>query len=174
MHSLSLGLFLVLQNPGVLPEWEIKQRVEKLTAEVRQLAPVLEQVNPSRWSDSAAAAQYVPHYQTALREVEAMPAAVQEFSSQPEKLSVALRLLFRIDGLNSSAGLLGQGVRRYQNPATADILDATVRQSANTRDVLRQHVQDLAALREKELEVADKEAQRCRSQLARPGAPKRQ
>jgi hypothetical protein len=168
MMSGVLGALLLLQSGGVAPEWEIKARIEKLTAAVQRLKPALDQVDPGRWDDKEAATAYNPHWKASRDGLDAVQASAQKLAAQPDKLSVAIDLLFRVESLTSETGLLGQGVRRYQNAAAADLLDAMLRETGDGRDYLRQHVLDLAALREKELEVADREAQRCRAQLARP------
>ena len=153
---------------GVLPEWEVRKLVDKVIADVGKIKPLFEQMDPARWQDSAAAGVYAPYWKGVQTEATSVEVTGARFAQQPEKLTVGLDFLYRLDSLHAQASLLSQGVRRYQNPALADLLDATVREAGISRDTIRQHVSDLAALREKELEVASNEAQRCRAQLARP------
>ena len=69
------------------------------------------------------------------------------------------------------AGSVVEGVRKYQNPALANLMQGVLGENSANRDRLRQYVQDLAAQKEQEFAVADKEAQRCRATLMRQQAP---
>jgi hypothetical protein len=51
------------------------------------------------------------------------------------------------------------------------LIGVAAENSAN-RDKLRQYITDLAATKEQEFEVADREAQRCRGTLNKPAPPK--
>jgi hypothetical protein len=62
-------------------------------------------------------------------------------------------------------------VRRYQNPALADLLTGLVADSSGSRQQLRQYVMDLVSLKEQEYQVMDREAQRCRAFLSRQPLP---
>ena len=74
-------------------------------------------------------------------------------------------LLFRLD---QQAISLSQGVRRYQNPAIADLLDSILGSLSSGLEWLRSQSLEMAQQREKELDVAQKEAQRCRTQILQP------
>jgi hypothetical protein len=55
-----------------------------------------------------------------------------------------------------------------------DLLMGVLGENANNRDKLRQYITDLAADKEEEFQVVDKEAQRCRGQVSRtPVTPKK-
>src|SRR5262249_18356248 len=98
---------------------------------------------------------------------------------QPEKLTVALDTYFRMQSLEMRLNSLVDGVRNYQNPAVGDLLIGVLAENSTNRDKLRQYITDLARTKEKEFEVADKEAQRCRGMINRqpakpPASPKKQ
>jgi hypothetical protein len=78
-----------------------------------------------------------------------------------------LELLFRIRALESMLGSLGDGLRKYQNPPMADLLNAAVAENLANRDRLQQYVMELATEKEQEFRVADQEAQRCRQSISR-------
>ncbi len=59
------------------------------------------------------------------------------------------------------------GVRKYQNPAIADLLQSLIAGTTADRDKLREYIVELAADREQQFKVVDAEAQRCRATLAR-------
>lgn len=160
---------LLFQSAGVTPDWDVKPRIEKLSAEASRLKPLLEQVDPAKWADAAAAESYGKQWRHCLDAAGYVENAAARFASQPGRLSLALETLFRLDNLLEQTASLAQGVRRYQNPAVADLIEAQANGVAGNREWLRQHAQELAKTREIELEVAEKEAQRCRTQMFRPG-----
>ena len=106
-------------------------------------------------------------------------APAQSLRKQPEKLTLALETLFRLQAVESQVNSLVDGVRRYQNPAVGDLLVSVVSANSANRDQLRQYVTDLAQTKEQEFQIVDQEAQRCRGTLMRqpparpaPAAPK--
>jgi ABC-type transporter Mla subunit MlaD len=105
--------------------------------------------------------------------------AVEAMKKQPEKLTVGLDTLFRLQAVEAQVNSLLEGVRRYQNPAVGDLLVSVVSANSGNRDKLRQYITDLAQTKEEEFQVVDREAQRCRGTLMRqpparpsPAAPK--
>ena len=104
-----------------------------------------------------------------------MLGAAQSLRKQPEKLTLALETLFRLQAGESQVNSLVDGVRRYQNPAVGDLLVSVVSANSANRDQLRQYVTDLAQTKEQEFKIVDTEAQRCRGSLSSrpaPAAPK--
>jgi hypothetical protein len=99
--------------------------------------------------------------------------AVARWSAQPDKLSLMLETLIRIESMDQQAISLSQGVRKYHNPAVADILDSMLNSFSGDLEWLRSQSLEMARQREKELEVAQKEAQRCRTQILQPNSPKK-
>jgi hypothetical protein len=72
-------------------------------------------------------------------------------------------------------GSLGDGIRKYQDPALAQTLVSLSAENGANRNRFRDYIVNLAAQREQECEVMDREAQRCRGVLAAlppPSAPK--
>ena len=59
-----------------------------------------------------------------------------------------------------------EGVRKYQNPALADLLRGVMSENNASRQQLRQYLVDLAAIKEQEFKVMDQEAQRCREVIS--------
>ena len=57
---------------------------------------------------------------------------------------------------------LEEGLRRYQNRADAEALASLAAENGANRERFRQYLVTLAAEREKQLEMMDREAQRCR------------
>ena len=67
--------------------------------------------------------------------------------------------------MESTFGSVIEGIRKYQNPALADLVQAVMGENSTNRDRLRQYIQDLAEQKEQEFRVVDQEAQRCRETL---------
>ncbi len=160
---------LLLQAPAVAPDWDLKPRIEKLSEAVGRLKPLLEGLDPSKWAADGAQESYGRQWRLCVDTVGHVQNAAARFAAQPDKLSLALETMFRLDGLLEQSASLTQGARKYQNPAVADLIESQANAVAGNREWLRQHIQELARTREVELEVAEKEAQRCRTQMFRPG-----
>ena len=79
---------------------------------------------------------------------------------QPEKLTLALETLFRLQAVESQVSSLVDGVRRYQNGAVGDLLVSVMSANSANRDQLRQYITDLAKTKEQEFQIVDSEAQR--------------
>lgn len=172
MHTAIL-LGLLLEPPaGVLPEWELRPKIEKIAPETARLAPLLNQLQPEKWIAAGAPEAYRRQWKDCLDAIPHIEATTARFAEKPLQLSLAVETLVRLETLLQHASSLSQAIRRYQNPAMAEILDGEVLAAGASRDWLRQHVLDLARHREIELEAAQSEADRCRTQLAKPAGRK--
>ena len=160
---------------GVLQEWEVQKLLQNLETQTKNLPVVIEQVKPETWVAQGAPDTYVAQWKDGQAELKYLLRSSEELIKQPERLTVALETYFRMQALNTTLGSLIEGVRKYQNPALADLVQGVVNENSANRDKLRQYIQDLAAQKEQEFLVADREAQRCRATLLRQPAatPKR-
>lgn len=164
---LLLSLRLGAQAGGVAPEWEIRKNISALAGSVERLKPLLEQVRPEEWVSQGAPDAYIGQWKTIRTEIGYLGISTDTLLRQPDRLTAALDTFFRIDRLQALLDSLEAGIRRYQNPALADLLRGVVSEGAGSRERLRQYVLDLAAIKEQECKVADQEAQRCRLILSR-------
>lgn len=131
----------------------------------RQFKPILDQTRPQQWEGAPAA--YAEQAKRLNAEIEYLITTAQSLAAKPDSLTTALTIYFRMQSLDLMLRSYAEGLRKYQNPALAELLLAAVSALAADRSMLQQYVQDLAADREQALHVADKEAQRCRASLAR-------
>ena len=99
-------------------------------------------------------------------------ASADAFGRQPERLPLGLDAYFRMQAMESMLGSLIEGVRNYQNPALASVMQSVIAENSTNRNRLRQYLKDLATQKEQEFQVADREAQRCRAALLQQPAPK--
>lgn len=160
------------QNPGVLPEWEVRDAALALEKHTRVIDGLLAQLKPQEWIAKGAPEAYVEQLKQARQYNSYLVIQAQALAERPEKLSVALDTFFRLDYNRSLLESLNAGVRRYQNDALADLLSSAISQNSTTRERLKEYAQQLAVEREQEWEIANREAQRCRESLVkRPPAP---
>ena len=86
---------------------------------------------------------------------------------QPNKLTTALDAYFRLQTIEWEFDSILEAVRRYQNPAIADLMVGVLRGNSANRDALREFITDLAARKELEFTVISQDAQACRVQLSK-------
>jgi hypothetical protein len=101
----------------------------------------------------------------------ALAGEAQALARNPEKLSAALQLFFRMQGLETMLTSLEDGARKYQSPEAAQSLAALFGEGGANRERFRDYIVNLAAEREHQFEVMDREAQRCRGTLMAPPPP---
>jgi hypothetical protein len=152
-------------DKGVASEWDIRQLLAALAQQAEHLKPVIDQVQPANWQSQGASETYIAQWHSAQVQLKYLLASTDAFSRLPERLPLGLDAYFRMQALESSLGSLTEGVRKYQNPALASIMQTLIAENSTNRDRLRQYLQDLATQKEQEFEVADREAQRCRAAL---------
>jgi len=155
------------QSPGVTAEWDIRKTIQDVIADTNRLRPVLEQIKPQDWVSKGAPQAYVGQWNSTRTQVEGLIGSAGLLSKDPEKISAALDTFFRLQTLELMLHSLAEGVRKYQNPALADLINGIVSEHGANRQRLQQYVVDLAATKEQEFAVIDKEAQRCRGMLSR-------
>jgi hypothetical protein len=162
---------------GVTAEWDISQMLDALASQAKRLKPILDQLNPQEWVAKGAPDAYVSQWRYAQTELVYLTDSAKAMGKQPERLTLALDTLFRMQSLEMRLTSLVDGVRNYQNPAVGDLLVGVLGENSTNRDRLRQYITDLAANKEQEFQIADKEAQRCRGMLGKqapmpkPAAP---
>ena len=155
------------QAAGIAAEWDVKANMKTLAAEVRRLEPVLTQIDPRAWVEKGAPAAYVKQAESVRTAIQHLVGATDKLAQEPEKLTAALDALFRVQYMESLLGSLREGVRKYQSPSMADQISGVLVENAAHREKLRQHIVDLANTREHEIEIMNREAQRCRETISR-------
>jgi hypothetical protein len=164
---LSSALRAQAPNAGVSPEWDIRKDMNALAAQIRQLQPMVEKIKPETWISQGAPSAYVKQMASLQTGMQYLLGSAEKLAKEPERLTAALDAYFRMQQVEVLIGSLREGVRKYQSPDLAEILNGLMTESSNNKEKLRTHIVDLAALREQELSVMDQEAQRCRGMLSR-------
>ncbi len=171
---LSLPLMASAQAPqnqqSVAAAWDTSKVVAAFSDQAGRLKPILDQLTPQEWVSKGAPEAYVTQWQSARRELGYVTDSAKAFENNPERLTLALDTYFRWQRLASDLTSLVEGVRHYQNPAVGDLVVAVLGENSSNRDLLQQHITDLAGQKEQEFAVVDQEAQRCRGVVTRPPA----
>jgi hypothetical protein len=153
------------QTGGLAPEWEVRKDLTTLAAHIEALKPILTKVTPQQWE--GAPAGYADQGKRLNAEIDYLLSTGKALADRPEKLTVALTTYFRMQSVELMLRSYAEGIRKYQNPALAELLLGAVSTSSADREKLHQYIMDLAADREAQFRVIDEEAQRCRGQLSR-------
>lgn len=176
--GISLSALLHAQAPvaaspssGLLPDWDIRPILVEMSAHATRLEPVLGEINVKAWAAKGASDSYAAQLQSSKDQARAMAAGAKALAQNPEKLSACLELYFRIAALDDMLASLGEGVRRYQDPALAQKITALAAENGANRNRFQTYIVNLATQREQECAVMDQEAQRCRGILATQPPP---
>ncbi len=164
---LSSALAAQQPNAGVSPEWDIRKDMTTLAAQIRQLQPMVDKIKPETWISQGAPSAYVKQMASLQAGMQYLLGSSEKLAREPERLTAALDAYFRMQYVELLINSLRAGLRKYQSPDLAEIINGLLMETNNNKEKLRTHIVDLAALREQEMSVMDQEAQRCRGQLSR-------
>ena len=158
------------QPAGLETDWEIGAALQEIGAHATRLLPALNQIDARSWVEQGASATYAEQLQAAKDQTQSLADGAKALAKNPERLPVALELYFRMQGIDTMLASVEEGMRKYQNPASAQALASLQAEAGANRDRLQRYVVNLAAEREQELHVMDQEAQRCRGTLTAPAS----
>ena len=130
-----------------------------------RLVTALKQLDAAAWVSKGASETYVEQLESCREQSQALAGEAQTLARNPEKLSGALRLFFRLESLETMLNSLQQGATKYQTPQAAQALASLYAEGGANRERLRSYIINLAAEREHQFDVMDREAQRCRATL---------
>jgi hypothetical protein len=145
--------------------------LQEIGAHAGRLLPVLNQLDAAAWVAKGASDTYIDQLESSRQQTRALADEAKALSRNPEKLSGALQLFFRLEGLATMLNSLQEGARKYQTPQVAQSLAALFGEGGANRERLRGYIVNLAVEREHQFEVMDREAQRCRATLMAPPPP---
>jgi hypothetical protein len=160
------------QTAGLEPAWDMAPILLAIGDHSTRLLPVLAAVDVKAWVEKGASETYADQLQSSKDQAKALADGARAMARNPEKLSAALELFFRIEGLETMLASLEDGLRKYQGQQAAQQLASVAAEGGANRERLRRYIVNLAAQREQQFEVMDREAQRCRGILAQPAPPK--
>ena len=152
---------------GLPEEWDVRTFLQGLKTHAQRLKPILDQIQPETWISQGAPEQYVTQWKTCQNELGYLLQLTDSLSKQPERLPLALDTYFRMQSMDVMLGSLLEGIRKYQNPAVAEIVQSVMNENSGNRERLQEYLHELATEKEQEFQIADREAQRCRGNLMR-------
>lgn len=150
--------------PGVTPAWELKKQLDGLVSQVRRLEPLMGQIKAQDWG----AEGYREQQKGAQDQLEYLARSATALARDPEKMTLALDAFLRLETLERMLDSLSEGVRRYQNPALADLIQSALSENSTHRSRLQSYLIELVATKQDELRAANEEAQSCRSAAMNP------
>ena len=158
------------QPAGLESDWDIAAVLQEIGAHATRLLPALDRADAKSWAAKGAPVAYATQLQSSKDQARALADGARALAGNPEILSVELQVLFRERGLETMLGSVAEAMRKYQSAAAAQELVALAAESGAGRDRLERYVVNLAAEREKEYQVMDREAQRCRALVLAPAS----
>jgi len=159
---------LYAQQPFEAPVIATFQRISQHAG---RLAPMLGQVSAQEWLAKGAPDTYVAQLTSTRQQLDAIMADMSALAQHPEQMQDCMKGLFRIQAFHRSLDSLMGGLRKYQNPALADLIQSVAAEDQSDLDKVQSWVLDLADQKEQEYKVIDHEAQRCRAILSKDPAP---
>ena len=150
--------------PGVTPAWELKKQLDGLVLQVRRLEPLMKQVKAQDWG----AEGYREQQKGAQDQLEYLAGSATALARDPEKMTLALDAFLRLETLERMLDSLSEGVRRYQNPALADLIQSALAENSTHRSRLQNYLIELVATKQDELRAMYEEAQGCRAAAINP------
>lgn len=143
----------------------------RISRHAARLEPMLDQLRPEDWVAKGAPDTYVAQWNSLRQQYMAVQSDLTELAQHMDRLTDSMKALFRIQAANRALDSLMGGVRKYQNPALADLLESVAAESAGDIDRFQQHLIEMADAKEQQYALVDREAQRCRATLSRQPAP---
>jgi hypothetical protein len=136
-----------------------------------RMEPMLQQLKPDDWVAKGAPDTYVAQWKSTVDQIRAIQTDMSALATHPDRMTDCMKALFRVQAFHQALGSLMGGLRRYQNPAMADLIEAVAAEDRGDLDRFQGYILDLAGEKEQEFTVVDREVQRCRATLLRQPAP---
>lgn len=164
LAAMFAALLPAQDDAGTMPPWEVAAIAETLEKQVGQAEQILSGIKPQEWPQAGAAA-YSAQRETLVAELGHLRNSARAMAAAPERLPVVVDTFLWIDRTNAMMTSMTDGVRRYQNSAVADLLESAQAQNSGAAEKLKEYMRQLAVSVEAQMQIANEEAQRCRTEL---------
>jgi hypothetical protein len=164
------GVWAQQQPP--MSDDDVAALFNRISQRAARLEPMLDQLHPNDWVAKGAPDTYLAQWNSVRRQFTAIQSDLPGLAHS-DHLTDSMKALFRIQAANAALGSLMGGVRRYQNPALADLIESVAAEATADIDRFEQHLVEMADAKEQQFTVVDREAQRCRATLSRQPAANR-
>jgi hypothetical protein len=141
-----------------------------IAATAARIEPMLQQLRPNEWVAKGAPDTYVAQWNSAGEQLRAIQDDMSALAQHPDRMTECIRALFRVQASHQALVSLMGGLRRYQNPALAELIESVAAEDQADLDHLEQYVLEMASEKDKQYAVVDSEAQRCRATLSKQPA----
>lgn len=158
---------------GLETDWEIGAVLREIAAHAGRLMPALDRVDARNWVEQGASETYGEQLQGAKDQARALNDGANALVKTPEKLSALLDVFFRIQAIDTMLASVEEGIRKYGYKPDAQTLVGLQAETGPNRERLQRYIVNLAAMREREFQAMDMEAQRCRAVVTAPKSGKK-
>ena len=153
----------------MIPRWQVEELAQSIVDNMDSANTIVSALRPEEWVKKGASEDYVEQHATLLREMRQTKLAAQGLAREPERLTYAMDAFLWLERVDSLLGSVSAGARTYYNSAVASLLDSARNRNADGIATVKGYVRQVAAHVEASMEVAHREAQRCREAIiARP------
>jgi hypothetical protein len=174
VHGAAAALFFCCAAFAQQPDQDIAAVYNQLAQRAARIEPMLQQLHPKDWIADGAPDTYVVQWTTVVEQFRAIQSDMAALVQQPDNMTEAMKALFRAQSNNQLLGSLMGGVRKYQNPAIADLIESVAAEAGADIENIQRHLLRLAEEKDQQYKLVDNEAQRCRAILSKqPAAPAR-
>jgi Mg2+ and Co2+ transporter CorA len=144
-----------------------------ISQHMARLEPMLEQVRVKEWVAKGAPEAYVQQLQSTRQEIHGIEDEMARMAQHTDQMQECMRALFRVQAFHVPLNSLMGGLRNYQNPALADLIESVAAEDQTQIGSLERYILQLADAKDQQYAIVDKEAQRCRAMLSnQPPAPR--
>ncbi len=162
---IAVATTVAAQEPGMIPRWQVEELAADIVKSVATAKRVADALRPEDWIAKGASEVYSEQHAALLEEMGHVKLAAEALSREPERLTYAVDTFLWLDRVESLMSSVSEAVRRYHNSAVADLLDSARNRNADGIALIKQYIRQLADHLEQSMEVAHREAQRCRSEI---------
>jgi Mg2+ and Co2+ transporter CorA len=159
--------------PVALGDTQVIAVFNAISQHMARLEPMLEQVRVKDWVTKGAPDAYVQQLESTTKEIHGIEDEMARMAQHTDEMQACMRALFRVQAFHVPLNSLMGGLRNYQNPALADLIESVAAEDQTQIGKLEQYVLQLADAKDQQYAIVDKEAQRCRATLSsQPPAPR--
>src|SRR5579871_720796 len=151
-----LALCAFAQDKGIEPDWDIRPVLKEIATHADRMMPVLDQLDAKELAKNGAPETYITQLNESKVQTKALATEALALSGQPDKLSADLSTFFRMLSLEKTMLSIEEGIRKYWNPAVADLLNSQMAENGQNRERFQRYILDLASAHEQECAVMDK------------------
>lgn len=169
---------LAQTNVGIAPAWDVRATLRHLAENIDRYKTTVDQLKVNEWMSKGAPDAYQRQLRVVQTEAGHLRTVSAKLAEDPERLSLVVDMLFRLEYVESITASLAEAATRYEDPHAGQ-LGELLNRNAASRTKLRQYLMDLSHTKEQEFAIAHGEAQRCMSVLNQnplakpsPSAPK--